>query len=198
MGYNLDAIPTLSVVSKFPSLEDCLRQIRDVWKEALAAQEMARIKMAERYPLTYKPFKEGEKVWLEAKNLNVGGEYCKLRSLREGPFIIDQVMGPLTYKLRLPRQWKIHPVFHATLLSPYKETATHGPSFSMPPPDLIDDEEEYKVETIVRHKRVKGGSLWYLIKWVGYPISKNSWQSEEHLENAKEILDAYKRRSALA
>ena len=61
-----------------------------------------RIKMAERYPLTYKPFKEGEKVWLEAKNLNVGGEYCKLQSLREGLFVIDQVMGPLTYKLRLP------------------------------------------------------------------------------------------------
>ena len=149
MGYNPDAIRTFSVVSKFPSLEVCLRQICNIWKEALAAQEMAQIKMAERYPLTYKPFKEGEKVWLEAKNLNVGGEYCKLRSLREGPFVIEQVMGPLTYKLRLPRQWKIHPVFHATLLSPYKETATHGPSFSMPPPDLINNKEEYEVETIV-------------------------------------------------
>ena len=81
MGYNPDAISTFSMVSKFPSLEDCLKQIRDIRKEALAAQEMARIKMAERYPLTYKPFKEGEKVWLEAKNLNVGGEYRKLRSL---------------------------------------------------------------------------------------------------------------------
>ena len=128
----------------------------------------------------------------------MGGEYCKLRSLQEGPFVIEQVMGPLTYKLRLPRQWKIHPVFHATLLSPYKETATYGSSFSTPPPDLINDEEEYEVETIVRHKRVKGGSLRYLVKWVGYPTSENSWQSEEHLENAKEILDAYKRRSALA
>ena len=78
MGYNPDVIPTFSVVSKFPSLEDRLRQIRDVRKEALAAQEMAWIKMAERYPLTYKPFKEGEKVWLEAKNLNMGGEYHQL------------------------------------------------------------------------------------------------------------------------
>ena len=106
-------------------------------------------------------------------------------------------MDPLTYKLRLPRQWKIYPVFHATLLSPYKETATHGLLFSTPPPDLIDEEEEHEVETIVRHKWVKGRSLQYLVKWVGYPTSENSWQSEEHLENAKEILDAYKRRSAL-
>ena len=127
----------------------------------------------------------------------MGGEYCKLQSLQEGPFAIEQVMGPLTYKLRLPRQWKIHPVFHATLLSSYKEMATHGPSFSMPPPDLIDEEEEYEVETIVRHKWVKGGSLQDLVKWVGYLTSENSWQLEEHLENAKEILEAYKRRSAL-
>ena len=107
-------------------------------------------------------------------------------------------MGPLTYKLQLPRQWKIHPIFHATLLSPYKEMAIHGPSFSMPPPNLINEEEEYEVETIVQRKRVKGGSLQYLVKWVGYLTSENSWQSEEHLENAKEILNAYKRRSALA
>ena len=152
--------------------------------------------MAERYLLTYKPFKEGEKVWLEAKNLNVGGEYCKLQSLQEGPFVIEQVMGPLTYKLRLPRQWKIHPVFHASLLSPYKQNETHGPSFSTPPPDMVKGEEEYEVEAIVGHK---GKGIWrrYLIKWKGYPSSENTWQTERSLSHARTILREYKRRKGL-
>jgi len=48
---------------------------------------------------------------------------------REGPFKIEQVMGPLTFKLKLPITWRIHNVFHATLLMPYTEIEIHGPNF---------------------------------------------------------------------
>ena len=34
----------------------------------------------------------------------------------EGPFQIKEVLGPVTYQLKLPEPWKIHKVFHATLL----------------------------------------------------------------------------------
>jgi len=47
-----------------------------------------------------------------------------------------------------PHHGKFHPVFHASLLSPYSETPSHGPNFSRPPPDLIDGETEYEVELI--------------------------------------------------
>ena len=33
-----------------------------------------------------------------------------------GPFKITQLAGPVTAKLELPPQWKIHPVFHVSLL----------------------------------------------------------------------------------
>jgi len=36
----------------------------------------------------------------------------------------------VTYKLRLPEQWNIHPVFHVDLLTPYKETEFHGATLS--------------------------------------------------------------------
>ena len=45
---------------------------------------------------------------------------------QEGPFEIEEVMGPVTYKLKLSKEWKIHNVFHAVLLKPYFETKTHG------------------------------------------------------------------------
>jgi hypothetical protein len=61
-------------------------------------------------------------------------------------------MGPITFKLDIPPRWKIHPVFHAKLLSPFKENDIHGPNFIRPPADLMEEEEEFEVEAIVGHK----------------------------------------------
>ena len=115
---------------------------------------------------------------------------------RQGPFVITEVIGPLTYRLKLPTQWKIHPVFHTSLLTPYKETGTHGPNFSLPPPDLIEGNEEYKVEAITGHRKWYG-HMQYLVKWKGYPVSENSWEPEAYLRNAKDTLSRYKRRHQL-
>ena len=62
----------------------------------------------------------------------------------------------------------------------------------MPPPDLIEGEEEYEVEAIVGH-RPQGQGHQYLMKWKGYPSSKNSWEPTGNLENASKILEAYKK-----
>ena len=114
----------------------------------------------------------------------------------EGPFTITEVLGPLTYRLRLPHQWKIHPIFHASLLTPYRENDTHGPNFLLPPPDLIEGEEEFEVEAIINHKRSRG-NLMYLIKWKDHPTSENTWEPVKNLTHCKDLLEAYKRRHRL-
>jgi hypothetical protein len=81
-------------------------------------------------------------------------------------------------------------VFHVSLLTPYHENDTHGPNFTKPPPDLIDDKEEYKIETIVSHRQ-KGNQWQSLIKWKGYPTSDNSWENEDNLEHSEETLNEY-------
>jgi len=50
---------------------------------------------------------------------------------------------------QLPETWGIHDVFHASLLTPYKETDEHGTNFLEPPPELIEGEEEWEVEQIL-------------------------------------------------
>ena len=70
----------------------------------------------------------------------------KLAPRRHGPFPIVQVMSPVNYRLELPTQWSIHPVFHIDLLTPYCETPTHRPNYQRPPPELVDGAEEYEVE----------------------------------------------------
>ena len=70
---------------------------------------------------------------------------------REGPFEIEEIIGPVMYKLKLLKDWKIHNVFHAVLLKPYLETKTHGENYTQPPPELLEEQEVYEVETIIKH-----------------------------------------------
>ena len=53
-----------------------------------------------------------------------------------------------SYQLKLPSQWKIHNVFHTTLLTRYKETALNGSSYQEPTPELIEGQPEWEVERI--------------------------------------------------
>ena len=94
------------------------------------------------------PFKKGEKVRLEGRNLKCSVTNPKFAPKREGPFTITKVLSPITCQLCLLKTWKIHPVFHAILLSPYRENDIHGLNFPAPPPDLIAGEEEYEIDRI--------------------------------------------------
>jgi hypothetical protein len=59
------------------------------------------------------------------------------------------VISPVVYCLTLPPSWKIHNIFHMSLLTPYKEMEEHGTNFTNPPPELIKEYEKYKVEQIL-------------------------------------------------
>ncbi|CAD0055203.1 unnamed protein product [Aureobasidium pullulans] len=62
--------------------------------------------------------KEGDKVYLLTKNLRSQRTTRKLDHVKVGPFLISEVRGPVNYKLQLPDDAKIHPVFHISLLEP--------------------------------------------------------------------------------
>lgn len=191
MGYNPRALPAVFPKTHIPSVEHRLSKLVKIRDEAIAAHELARQQMKGRTRKDFIPFKLGDKVWLEAKNLKTGNPHRKLGMKKEGPFEISEVLGPVTYRLALPKTWRIHPVFHACLLSPYKENNIHGPNFPRPPPDLIDNEEEFEVEAILNHQK-RGNSTQYLVKWKGYPSSENSWQKASDLDHSQELLKTYK------
>ena len=144
----------------------------------------------------FESFKTGDKGWLEARNLKHNIIDPKFSPKREGPFLISKVLSPLSYQLKLPTSWKIHPVFHASLLSPYKENDVHGPNFPAPPPDLINNEEEYEIEQILKHRGNKKNRS-YLIRWKGYSAEEDTWIRESELPHAAETLLAYKKRASL-
>ena len=111
-----------------------------------------------------------------------------------GPFEILRQINPVAYELRLPPSWRIHPVFHVSLIHPATIDKSLHPVIVddtlRPPPDLIDDQEEYEVESILDHKHGKCRRQ-YLVKWKGYPLSEVSWQSKSDLKHARDILLDY-------
>ena len=67
----------------------------------------------------------------------------------------------------------------------------YGLTFSSPPPDVIDNEEEYKVEAILCHKGPNGQRL-YLTVWKGYPLLENTWEPKVNLRHSPILLNTYK------
>ena len=109
----------------------------------------------------------------------------------EGPFEITKVIRLVTYQLKLPATWKIHPVFHATLLRQYNEMDVYGANFPRPPPDLIKGEEVYEVEWILKHRK-RGRGYQYYVAWKGYPILEASWEPENVFSDNSDLLTKYK------
>ncbi|CAO3568695.1 unnamed protein product [Mortierella alpina] len=66
----------------------------------------------------------------------------------------------------------------------------------MPPPTQYH-EDEYEVESVLTHRWLPDGTIQYLVKWVGYPNSANTWQTEADLANAPDRLQEYKAAAGL-
>lgn len=100
------------------------------------------------------------------------------------------------YQLNPLSSWKIHSIFHASLLTLYKKTHIHGLNYPAPPPDLIRNNEECEIEQILKHQgRYKDWQ--YLIWWKGYSAEEDLQTNEIELGNALELLEAYKNRANL-
>src|ERR1700678_2741911 len=166
MAFNPMAIPTAFPKTNIPATQERLLLLQEARNKANTAHELARQKMMEQITQGFTPFKVREKVWLESKHLKLHHESKKLAPKREGPFKITEVLDTLNYRLLLLKNWHIHPVFHASLLSLYKENDIHEENFTEPPPELVEGEPEYEIELIISHRK-RGRGFAYLIKWKG-------------------------------
>ena len=107
-----------------------------------------------------------------------------------GPYEVLEKVGLSAYKLKLPCSWKkVHPVFNEVLLKPAVQPEFPSQRHPPPPlPELVNEEEEYKVEEILNshcHHR----KLQFLVKWKGYTDA--TWQPEADLKNAQELVNEF-------
>ena len=114
-----------------------------------------------------------------------------------GPFHVTEQINPVAYHLHqnpgAPTDDVASFVAHVSRLRRYDAPTTFsddGPVPPRPPPVLVDDEEEYEVERIL-DKRTRRRKVQYLVKWLGYPDSDNTWEPIAHLRHAQDLIDDF-------
>ena len=163
-------------------LAELTKELKENIKLAILKQE----KYANKHRIDPPEFKKNDKVWINSSLILKNGNK-KLKPRKLGPFKIISKISPVSYKLELPKNLRIHPVIHVSDLESYYEDK-FGRN-QEPPPIIVNDEEEYEVEQIL-DKRKHYGKTQYLIKWKGYPLSEASWEPEENL-NCPELLEEF-------
>jgi hypothetical protein len=142
------------------------------------------------------PFCVGDKVWLIRRNIKTTRPSQKLDVKKMGPFKILEVVGEskLAFKLELPPQMRIHPVFHVSLLEPYRANLIVGRTPPPPPlPEEVEGELEYEVKEILDSKFVRQ-KLHYYVDWVGYTPEERTWEPVEYVELATDAVAAFHQR----
>jgi predicted GH43/DUF377 family glycosyl hydrolase len=87
----------------------------------------------------------------------------------------------------LPRDLRIHPVHHVSLLDSVAEDPLPGQIVTPPPPVEVDGDQEYQVER-VEDSRVYRNQLQYLIRWTGY--DQMTWEPARDV-NRFQALDVF-------
>ena len=145
-------------------------------------------------------FQVGDQVLLSRRNLRHG----KLDAVWLGPYAIMERISRTAYRLELPADMRMHPVFHASLLKPYKgepptttpsptssTTNTNAPTPSTPPSTTSDlstnghPSSEFQAEAILKRRRRKVGDKTveeFLIKWRDRGNQDNLWMPVEDVD----------------
>jgi hypothetical protein len=99
-----------------------------------------------------------------------------------GPYSIVQCFGLAAYKLDLPPDAKVHPVFHVSQLKPF--TPNYVPMFNTLPKLLDLEKDHVEPEAIVHRRLVKKGNhaiVQLCIKWTNLLDDVHTWEDEHVL-----------------
>lgn len=177
--------------SAVPFAKSFVSDLVEAVKVAKYEMERAQQRQKKYYDQGHKEltFKVGAQVLLNTRNIRWKGPTTpKLMPRWIGPLTVVKAVGPVAYSLDLPKNMRIHPVFHVQLLKAYKSADRHQPP---PLPIVVEDGFDwFQVERVSMHreqrwgKKKKKACRSYLVKWLGYGDEHSSWEPESNLNAA--------------
>ena len=103
----------------------------------------------------------------------------KLQKCFYGPFEITERIGPVAYCLKLPEGARIHPVFHCSILKPFKGSPPSADSVCLP--DQFSHGQLIVSPLAIldyRYNSDNPDSPWeVLVQWEGLDPDETSWES---------------------
>ncbi len=129
-------------------------------------------------------FKVGDLVLLSTEHFDRRSKdgSKKLEPLFTEPLKVTEVISPVAYRLALPPELqRRHDVFHVSMLEPYRSGEARFPGRETPAVACrlqgadSTPGKYFEVEAFLDSRKVES-RIQYLVKWVGYPDSENSWE----------------------
>ena len=175
------------------SAEEFVKHMQMIWESTKIALEKAQQTMKE-YADKHRgkdiEYQIGDKVMISTKNLNLQTNSKKLSPLWLGPYSIEKIILKNAVKVKLPKDLKIHPVLNVSQIKSALNPQFPNQKTENPPPVLVDNEEEYKVEKILKSRR-RYRKLELLVQCKGYGEEHNSWEKITNLENAPKSIEKF-------
>ena len=183
--------------SKSKTAEEQAKNLRDLLAELKNNLQLAQDNQAKYHNRTVKErcYAPDDMVWLNSKHIKTKRNK-KLEHKFLGPFKVLRPVGTQAYELELPKSWKIHPVFHVSLLerdTTRREVVDEQMAEQLEFED--DDMQEYEVECIrdsaVYAKEAEDGrpaGLYYLVHWKGYPDAEDTWEPVAGVKHLRKLL----------
>ena len=145
-----------------------------------------------------KEFDEGDLVVLNPHSLDLlkseKGRGNKLLMRYNGPFEIIHKLSPVTYQLRLPASYGIHPILNIAHLEEYTQSPDslgNRPTKHLNHEDF-NDLPEFEVEAIIgeRLRKIRAGrrTREFKVRFASYGPEFDEWLPPRNLRNAPELL----------
>ena len=180
-----------TITAQAPQREDTEDFLKRIWaidkqveEKLVATKEYQAAKWDKDVARKAHNFVPGDQVWLSTKGITMPWDKerksKKLTARFYGPFEVIRQTSEVTYELDLPKASNIHPIFHVALLKP----VTSLKDLRAPALPKGEDGDEYEIESILAHRKTKGGKKKYLVKWKGYTFEESTWEPQENFKGS--------------
>jgi hypothetical protein len=160
--------------------------LQGIWNHLQENIHDAQQRMAKWYNVKVKDqpsFRVGDMVIIDARHFATKRPSKKLDHKKIGPVRITALFGKRAVRVELPPTMRQHNVFNVVSLEPYRTSKLPGRRQDPPPPEVINGEKFWVVESIAKSRlNNKAKRVEYLVFWQGYAPEEASWKPWEHLE----------------